>query len=394
VTVAIHGDVSLSVLVRPSYSTDWLEHLKRLAPMFNEVVVTCIDLYSLSCLEDLEARWREMGLQSQVIDLTPEKRPDLYFRDSAVEYLLGSPLVDEHIDSYYTSENLFPKDWSAIRNVGWRRCCLGWRLSLSSGEFVEGIDSVADVVAVLEAGGRDVAYARASNCDGRTEWRALLARNVPHIMWEGAAAERLDVGASLVAVAPNLEVVDSSALSGLHKDFRILYRWCRQLRWDVPPSALLRLARLCPHAGMSHLVPDLVRAHLDTSLDVEERAHACVLHGEYCEELGDFSSAREWYERSVQEDPGSKAYLRLSRTAFKLGDSAGCLDAYRNAIKYQSKIAWRDDGREDILSSLLLTNVSIADLGYVAEAKANNKTLHNAFDRVPEVDELCRKVAT
>lgn len=382
------GDVSLSVVVKAGASDEWLAYLRAVVPKFGEVVVVVTD----PLLRTIVAGWKaEDGAKIVVVDATPERRPGLYFPDVAGSYQAGEPLAGEAYEGPYTGRPVVA-DWSAVRNLGWSRCSLGWRAVLSSDERVRGLEDVGDVCRSAEEAGGQVVYAPRTSSRGRRTWCPVAVQNVPELWWEGLVRERVGDGTARPVLVDVVSVDGLKSSRDLADEWKTLYRGARRRGWDVAPHTLVDMVRLAPSAGVGQLVPALVRRHLEDSLDVEERAWACSLAGERAEEDGFLEEASGWYERSVAEDPGLKSFLRLSRVRFKLGDSAGCLEAFRRAVEVRSKVQWLDDGAEDLLSSLLLANVSIADLGYVDEAKVNGETLVRCFSDVPEVGDLCRKV--
>lgn len=381
------SDVSLAVTIKGEVTSTWLDHLRSIAPHFGEVVVVSSDASALE-----QVRGLDLSVLLVRVRADRDRHPELYYRDEVESYSVNRPLVDEAFSGPHTGDHVVA-DWSAVRDLGWSRCTLGWRVPLTSDEVLGGAESVSALAEEMRAGRRQVAYARHVSAGGHDVFRPVLVENVPDFEWEGAASEHLTDGTSGIAIAETIAVSCSRSLVDLAADFRALYADARRRDWDVPPRALVDMARLAPEAGMAHLVPDLVRRHLDESLDVEERAWACALAGEYCEELGQVAEAQTWYARSVGEHAGAKALLRLSRVCFKRGDSGGCLEAFKQAALLRSRPYWRDDGAVDLASSLLLTNASLVDLGYAAEARANCDVLHRAFEGNPHVDELCRRIA-
>lgn len=353
----MNADVSLSVTVKWAPSPEWLRHLRELCGLFGEVVATVADPETLRLLRS----WDIPHLV--LVDATCHGR-NKHLRDSSGRV----------------------RDWSAVRNLGWSRCGLAWRLALAGDEWLAG--KVGEVLAAAETAGRRVVFAPVARVGGGYYHRAVAAAGDPAFRWVGPAAERVDEGPYPAALTHDLLVVERFGARDLSDEWEILRSSFLSGVAGPHPTVLLDAAKAAPPEHVDD-VRDLVRRHLGRSLDTEERACACAVVGELDERAGDLAGAEAWYSRSVEEEPTCKSCMRLARARLRLGDHAGCVEAYRRGLAFQEKPCFRDDGAETPLGTLPVLVAALHALGHSGEARANCRVLREAFPDDPSVARLC-----
>jgi glycosyltransferase involved in cell wall biosynthesis len=310
---------------------------------------------TLEILGEYERERRRGGrpLRLETIEVSSGSHPQYYVIDEPSTYEVGESLTGESCPGPFTRKPLLA-DWSAARNLGWRRCTKPWILFLDADDVVVDPESIWGMCAALEARGVEVAATRyiydtspygASHAES---YRERLARNYSHVCWEGPVHEVLRGSRKTAHVEGNLVVRDCKDSSG--KDVRVpgrcmkvLYHHARVRGWRVPPRILLYLA-LESRGDLPDFALELVERYLDASMWPEERAWACAVAGEILEERRDFAGASAWYERSLSEYPGSKSAYRLCRTRFRERKWRDAVDAYEVGVASQPVLQLLDGG--------------------------------------------------
>ena len=351
-----HPEISLHLLVKNGESCvpRLLENVGR----YVDEVVAVVNDTTDRTVEILEAyaRERRVGgrpLRLETIEVSSGSHPQFYLIDEPSTYEVGESLAGETCPGPFTGRPLLA-DWSAARNLGWRRCTKPWILFLDADDVVADPESVWGLAAVLEAQGVEVAatryvYDAGSDGSSRSEsYRERLARNLPHVSWTGPVHETLQGSRKTAHVQGNLVVRDCKDSTGRDvrvpgRCLKILYHHARSRGWRVPPRILLYLA-LESRGDMPDFSLELVERYLETSAWPEERAWACAVAGEIVEGRRDFAGASAWYERSLAEYPGSKSAWRLCRTRFRENKWRDVVDAYEVGVASQPVLQLLDGG--------------------------------------------------
>jgi hypothetical protein len=348
-----HPQVSLHLLVKNGESC--VPRLLANVGKYLDEIVAVVNDTTDRTVEVLEqyARGRGEGFRLVVVEVSSGTHPHLYVMDEPATYEVGESLVGESCPGPFTGRPLLA-DWSALRNLGWRKCTKPWILFLDADDVVTDPESVWGLCDALEARGVEMAatryvYDAASDGASRSEsYRERLARNLPHIGWTGPVHETLQGAKKTAHVQGNLVVVDMKDSEG--KDVRlpgrcwkVLYHHARSRGWRVSPRILLYLA-LESKAEMPDFAVELVERYLDVSTWPEERAWACTVVGEILESRKDFAGASSWYERSLSEYPGSKSAYRLCRSRFREKLWRQVVDAYEVGIANQPVLQLLDGG--------------------------------------------------
>jgi glycosyltransferase involved in cell wall biosynthesis len=307
---------------------------------------------TVGVLEDY-ARGRGEGFRLEVVEVTSGSHPQLYLIDEASTYEVGESLTGESCPGPFTGRPLLA-DWSAARNLGWRKCTKPWILFLDADDVVQDPESVWGLVAALEARGVEVANTRYVYDEGpggapRSEcYRERLARNLSCISWVSPVHETLHGSRKTAHVEGNLVVRDCKDNAGADvrvpwRNFKVLYHHARSRGWKVTPRVFMYLA-LEARVAMPDFALEIVERYLDASTWPEERAWACSVAGEILEGRRDFAGASAWYERSLAEYPGAKSAWRLCRSRFREGRWRDVVDAYEVGVASQPVLQLLDGG--------------------------------------------------
>jgi glycosyltransferase involved in cell wall biosynthesis len=353
--------------------------LENVGKYVDEVVAVVNDTTDRT-VEVLEAyaRQRRDGdrpLRLEVVEVTSGSHPQYYLIDEDSTYEVGESLTGESCPGPFTGRPLLA-DWSAARNLGWRRCTMPWILILDADDVVTDPESIWGLVEVLESRGVEMATSRyvydiTGDGSSRSEsYREKLVRNLPHISWTEPVHEVLRGSKKTAHVQGNLVVRDLKDNAGKDvrvpgRNFKVLYHHARSRGWRVSPRVLIYLA-LESRASMPVFATELVERYLASSTWPEERAWACSLAGEIAEEGRDFAGASAWYERSLSEYPGSKSAHRLCRTRFREGKWREVVDAYEVAVANQPVLQLLDGGPAYANTSKILVAAALEKMGNVS----------------------------
>jgi glycosyltransferase involved in cell wall biosynthesis len=296
---------------------------------------------------------RGEGFRLEIVEVTSGSHPRFYIIDEASTYEVGESLTGESCPGPFSGRPLLA-DWSAARNLGWRRCTKPWILFLDADDVVVDPESIWGTCAALEARGVEMAAARYvydAGSDGSSHsesYRERLVRNLPHISWILPVHEVLHGSKRTAHVRDNFVVRDMKDNSGRDvrvpgRCLKVLYHHARSRGWRVSPRVLLYLA-LEARVDMPDFAAELVERYLDVSTWPEERAWACAVAGEIVEARRDFAGASAWYERSLSEYPGSKSAYRLCRTRFRERKWREVVDAYEVGVASQPVLQLLDGG--------------------------------------------------
>ena len=398
--------VSLHLLVKNGESCIG-RLLDNVGPYVDEIVAVVNDTTdrTIQILRDYAAAsgpGRNIALD--IIEVTYESHPGLYIMDVPETYLVGRPLDHEIYAGPFTNAPVLA-DWAGIRNLGWRRCTKPWILFLDVDDVVQDPESIPGICEKLLANGAELGcsrYVYNVREDGSSQsesFRERLSRNLPHIEWAGVTHEIL-VGQQRTAhIDGNLVVHDMKDNEG--KDvripgrcFKILYHQARASGWNVPPRSLIYLAMEARQV-LPSLVPAVINQYLEVSLWPEERAWACCMRGEACEQEEDYANSSEWYERALAEHPGSKAAFRLCRSRFHECKWQECVDAFRIGIENKQVLQLLDNGPVYEGMSKILIAAALDKLGRLDEAVAMCREALDAFPHNSNLalmlDELVRQ---
>jgi hypothetical protein len=372
--------------------------LEQIGPHVDELVVVLVD-----CNESLRIAF-EHWLDGQpalapkprvIVSVDPSSHPHLYRKDVPETFTQGSPLADEIYPGPF-SGNHFVADWSAVRNLGFNRCSMEWRLNLEVNEMLDDPEQITSACFLLNEHRRDLGYLSVRRPVLRRSFLAgKLARNLPALRWEGTARESLE-GALRASLLDNFLQTSLKSHGRPHPTeaeiFQILYAEARAADWAVPPVNLLHMAKTARYVGMPDFAKTAIDSHLNNSLYPEERAWACAIQGELMEEHKEFSDASRWYERSLEEQPGWKSAYRLSRSRFKESKWQACVDAYRAGLANQDVIQLVDDGCESRETALIYVAVALQQLGQGDEAREVSAALRLLFPANQTILELCETI--
>jgi glycosyltransferase involved in cell wall biosynthesis len=339
-----HPEISLHLLVKNGEGC--VPRLLDNVGRYVDEVVAVVNDTTDRTVEVLEAyaRQRRDGdrpLRLETVEVTSGSHPQYYLIDEPSTYEVGESLTGESCPGPFTGKPLLA-DWSAARNLGWRRCTKPWILFLDADDVVADPESIWGMCVALEARGVELAatrYIYDAGSDGSSHsesYRERLARNLPHMSWIFPVHEVLHGSRKTAHVEGNLVVRDMKDNAGRDvrvpgRCWKVLYHHARSRGWRVPPRILLYLA-LESRAELPDFALELVERYLDASTWPEERAWACAVAGEIAEGRRDFPKASAWYERSLAEYPGSKSAWRLCRTRFREGRWRDVVDAYEVGV--------------------------------------------------------------
>jgi hypothetical protein len=369
--------VSLHLLVKNGESCIG-RLLANVGPYIDEIVAIVNDTTdrTIPILCDY-AEARKPGFKLDIVDVTRETHPELYIMDVPETYMVGRPLAGESYAGPFTGAPVLA-DWAAIRNIGWKRCTKPWILFLDADDVVQDPESIPGLCAALRASEVELGCSRyvynvQDDGGSRSEsFRERLVRNLPHISWVGLAHEILAGQQKTAHIDGNLIVHDMKDSQGADvripgRCFKILYHQARANDWNVPPRSLIYLAM-----EARPFLPALAAAALDRYLEVslwpEERAWACCLRGEICEQREDYAGASEWYGRALAEHPSSKAAFRLCRSRFHECKWQECFDAFQIGIENKSVLQLLDNGPVYEGMSRILVAAALDKLGRLREA--------------------------
>jgi len=389
--------VSLHLLVKNGESVVG-RLLDCVGPYVQEVVAVLNDTTD-GTSSVLSGKCAEHGLLSTVVEVTRETNPELYVRDVPSTYQVGSPLVGESYEGPFTGKMILA-DWAAARNLGWGLATCDWRLFLDADDVVDDPRSIPGLCLELAARGVDVAssryhYDRAPGGTSRADaFRERLARNDPAIVWQGAVHECLaGYDRSRVAhVEGSLVVRDLRDSRGGEvripgRNLKVLYHRARSTGWKLSPREMVYLAaesRTC----MPRLAARLIETYLDASTWGEERAWACSMMGEVCENEENFALASSWYERSLREHPGVLAAFRLARSRFRQGLWAEAVLAYEVGLLNKAAPQHLDGGDVYEDATKIFVATCLLNLGRRAEAAEMVRQAREKFPRSAPLAEL------
>ncbi len=323
------------------------------------------------------AKTRGDSFNLVIVEVTSGSHPQYYLIDELDTYEEGPSLMGESCPGPFTGKPLLA-DWSAVRNLGWRKCTLPWILFLDADDVVQDPESIWGLIAALEARNVDLAatrYIYDADPDGSSRaevYRERLARNRLQTYWAGPVHETLTGSRKTAHIEGNLVVRDCKDSAGQDirvpgRCLKVLYHYARTRGWNVPPRILLYLA-LEARGVMPDLSLALIERYLDVSTWPEERAWACAISGEIFEGRKDLSSASAWYERSLSEYPGAKSAFRLCRTRFGEKKWREVVDAYEIGMANQPVLQLLDGGASYADKSKILVAAAWDKLGEKANA--------------------------
>jgi len=383
-----HPSVSLHLLVKNGESC--VPRLLDLVGRYVDEVVAVVNDTTDRTVEILEgyARDRGEGFRLEVVEVTSGSRPHLYLIDEPQTYEEGPSLTGESCPGPFTGKPLLA-DWSAARNLGWRKCTRPWILFLDADDVVVDPESIWGLVAGMEARGVEMACTRyvydatSQGASHSESYRERIVRNRPHIYWVGPVHETLRGSRKTAHVQGSLVVRDMKDSAGCDvrvpgRNLKVLYHHARSRGWRVEPRILLYLA-VESRPYLPDFAVELVERYLDGSTWPEERAWACSLVGEVMEERRDFASASAWYERSLAEYPGSKSAFRLCRSRFREGRWRDVVDAYEVGVANKPVVQLLDGGPVYEEMSRILVASAWDKLGDTAQALATCEAALEAF---------------
>lgn len=385
---------SLTVVMCVPVDVTWLEGI---APHVDEVVVTSIDCSEKErekICRDVKGSAILRKKVTDVIAVNPTNYPELYLIDLEETFQTGEPFRDEVYTGPFTKQP-FLADLASVLNLGWSQCSQEWRLTVMDNEIFSSPEEIAGVLFLLESRRRDAGHLSVARIPGSTHYPTRIARRLPAIRWEGAARPVLDGSLYPAVLDGNLKVLTRDGRNPLQSDrdvFRSLYAEARKKDWNVPSASLLHMARTAEAAGLPDFAAPAIEAYLEASLYTEERAWACALRGEISEKRKDYADASSWYERSLEEHPGWKAALRLSRSKFSAGHWQECINAYARAMEHKDHFHVVDDGKEEFASSLIPLAVSLHQLGRRKEASKIAKDLLTLYPESKSIAMLCQQI--
>jgi glycosyltransferase involved in cell wall biosynthesis len=328
------------------------------------------------------------GFNLDIIEVTYDTHPELYILDVPETYLVGRPLDNEIYAGPFTSSPILA-DWGGIRNLGWRRCTKPWILFMDADDVIQDPESIPGICEKLQANGAELAcsrYVYSVREDGGSQsesFRERLARNLPHISWVGVAHEVLVGQQKTAYIDGNLVVHDLKDNQG--KDvripgrcFKILYHQGRSNEWNVPPRSLIYLA-MEARSVLPDLAPFLLNQYLEVSLWPEERAWACCMRGEICEQREEYPEASEWYTKALAEHSSSKAAFRLCRTRFHECKWQECVEAFQIGVASKGVLQLLDNGPVYEDMSKILVTAALDKLGQLNEAVVMCREALDAF---------------
>ena len=398
--------VSLHLLVKNGESCIG-RLLDNVGPYVDEIVAVVNDTTdrTIPILREYAAASGPRGnIALDIIEVTHESHPGLYIMDVPETYLVGRPLDREIYAGPFTNSPILA-DWAGIRNLGWRRCTKPWILFMDADDIAQDPESIPGLCASLLANGAELGcsrYVYSVREDGSSQsesFRERLIRNLPHISWVGAAHEVLVGQQKTAHIDGNLVVHDMKDSQG--KDvripgrcFKILYHQARANDWNVPPRSLIYLA-MEARLVAPDLVPAILNQYLEVSLWPEERAWACCMRGEICEQHEDYAEASEWYTRALAEHPSSKAAFRLCRSRFHECKWQECVDAFKIGVENKVVLQLLDNGPVYEDMSKILVAAALDKLGRLGEAVLMCREALNAFPHNSNLalmlDELVRQ---
>lgn len=379
--------------VPPGALLNVVPYLARIAPHVDETIVTVVDDREFAeYLSRSPETVASLDMPVSVVSVCAAEYPHLYADDVPATFVSGEPLADESYPIDDCTGQKFLNDASAAASLGWSRCGHDWRLTLENFSSLRDPESLAGVCAELRSLQKDLAYSLHLHLDGRSSISPILASNMPHLNWEGPAFAGVEGASSPTILESNLTVVSTSDLRSarLRKSaFRALYADARSKNWAVPPVNLLHMARTSYLTTLRGFARSAIDAYLNISLYPEERAWACSLCGEICEQEGRFGEASDWHSRSVDEYPAVKNHLRLSRSRFRECQWSECVSAYEAAAEHTGRVHLCDDGSETFDKSLIMVAVSLSKLGRSADASRAYQHLRLVFPDNESVKKLC-----
>jgi len=389
--------VSLHLLVKNGESCVG-RLLDNVGPYIDEIVAVVNDTTdkTIALLREY-AEFRGAKFRLDITEVTHATHPELYLLDVPETYAIGRPLAGEIYDGPFTGEPLLA-NWAAVRNLGWKRCSESWILFLDADDVIQDPESIPGLCTALDE--RDVelgcsryVYSRTEDGGSQSEsYRERLIKNLPHIAWTGLAHEILEGQRKTAYISDNLIVNDMKDNLGSNirlpgRCFKILYRDARSQDWKVSPRNLIYLAM---EAKQMH--PDISLAALDRYLELslwpEERAWACAMAGEICENRKDHARASEWYERSLADHPGPKSAFRLCRSRFYEGKWQESVDAYTLGIEGSYGLQLIDSGPVYGDMSKLLVAAALDNLGRLGDAVSMCREAVKAFPNNSAVQKL------
>ena len=327
------------------------------------------------------------------VEVSPREHPDLYMIDVEASYGVHASLCGEQFEGPFSGQPIIA-DWAKVRNLGWRRGSQEWKIFMDSHDELSHPGYLAKIVDLLETNHSNLGYTnyRSGTRCLMTSW---IGRNVQRVEWTGGINPTLEGCSKIALFDGGLVKTRHRSVHHLEEDlntFKVLYAHARQCGWQIPPSNLIRLARLTLQWNRRHM-PGFAEAALTTYLDVslytEERAWACAVYGELLEARGDNAGASTWYEQAVAEHPGYKAAYRLCRSRFKEEKWQACLEAFQVGLENDSFIHLVDDGNECKETALIWPVTALYALGKTSAAKEYGKILLGLYPHSEAVYRLC-----
>lgn len=366
--------------------------LETVGPHVDELVIVladCDDEATRAFSQKLDRNPLLADIPRALVPVNHLSHPRLYQLDVPETFTRGRPLDSEEYAGPHGGLP-FVSDWAAVRNLGFA-CSREWRLSMDADEVLLDPDHIAPACCLLNEKRRDVGYAtsRRGGVSPRSVLGGRLARNLPALRWEGSARESLEGSLRPSVLDGFLKFSQSSSVFQDADVFRVLYAEARELEWEVPPVNLLHMAKTAPAVGMEGFAQRAIEHYLDSSLYPEERAWAAALRGEIFERTGSFVQASDWYARSLEEHPGWKSALRLSRSRFREGRWRECLEEHDRAVELSTVVQISDDGLEDISASLIYVASSLRSLGHLSDFRRVASILRQLYPASPAVAKLC-----
>jgi hypothetical protein len=375
--------VSLHLLVKNGESCVG-RLLSNVGPYIDEIVAVVNDTTDRT-VEILRAyaELRGSGFNLIIVEVTAENHPELYILDVPETYQQGQPIADENYEGPFSGKPLLA-DWAGIRNLGWSKATKDWRLFLDADDVVQDPETIPGLCVALDEVRCQMACSRYLyhvSEDGKSRsdsYRERLVKNVPEISWVGITHEVLKGQLKTAHIDGNLIVSDLKDSLGVGirvpgRCFKILYHHARSNGWQVSPRTLIYIAMEAKTA-MPELAAAVLELYLEHSLWPEERAWACCMRGEIHERKDEFEKASEWYGKSLEEHPGSKAAFRLCRSKFHEGKWQEAIDAYRTGLENKIVLQLLDNGPayED-MSKILVTSA------------------YDKLDKAPEALAMCEE---
>lgn len=387
-------DISLHLLVKNGESVVG-RLLDGVGPHITEVVAVlndCTDATSSVLVQ----KAAEHGLRRcEIVEATRASHPDLYFRDVPEAYQGGRALAGECFPADHTGELLLA-DWASLRNLGWGLHRGDWRLFLDADDVVDDPGCLGGLCAALDGRGIEVASTKYVVGPGAAGSRERLARNQPHIRWEGVVHERL-VGSSKCAhVEGSLVVRDlrDSRGEGLRtplRNLKVLYRRARSRDWNITTREMMYLAAEAL-AVMPSLAERLGELACSQSSWAGERAWACVVRGQVAEAAGRLGRAEDLYRASLKEQPGCSAALHLARVCYFRRRWEEVLAACQKSRDVRDLPQPPGGGDVDEVALGILEASALVELGRAGEALALCRAARERFPKSQGLEKFARYV--